>query len=57
MRLLTRVCIHTCACAFTYTNWSDCWPVNLTKKFRDEIVTSCPGIELMYIPAGATVTI
>jgi hypothetical protein len=57
MRLLTRVCIHTCACAFTYTNWSDCWPVNLTKKFRDEIATSCPGIELMYIPAGATVTI
>jgi hypothetical protein len=39
------------------TGWTDCWPVNLTKKFRDEIATSCPGIELMYIPAGATVTI
>jgi hypothetical protein len=32
----------------------DCWPVNLTKEFRDVIKQSCPGLVLMFVPAGAT---
>lgn len=32
----------------------DCWPVNMKKSFRDAIARDCPGMELLYIPAGAT---
>ena len=32
----------------------DCWPVNLTDKFKKEVKAACPGMTLMYIPAGAT---
>ncbi|KAJ3058697.1 hypothetical protein HDU99_006689 [Rhizoclosmatium hyalinum] len=32
----------------------DCWPVNLTSKFEEEIKQKCPGMDLRFIPAGAT---
>ena len=32
----------------------DCWPVNLTQIFRDTIKESCPGMLILYIPAGYT---
>ena len=32
----------------------DCWPVNLTDKFRGYVRVNCPGLELMFIPAGDT---
>ena len=32
----------------------DCWPVNLTQRFRAEIKERCPGLILIYVPAGAT---
>lgn len=32
----------------------DCWPVNLTDKFREHVRINCPGMELMFIPAGDT---
>ena len=32
----------------------DCWPVNLTDKFREYVRVNCPGLDLMYIPAGDT---
>ena len=32
----------------------DCWPVNLTLEFRTELRQKCPGLEIIYIPAGAT---
>jgi len=32
----------------------DCWPVNLTAEYRDFVKANCPGIRLMFIPAGGT---
>lgn len=32
----------------------DCWPVNLTDKMRSELREACPGMEILYIPAGYT---
>jgi hypothetical protein len=32
----------------------DCWPVNLTAIFRQTIRELCPGMVIMYIPAGYT---
>ncbi len=32
----------------------DCWPVNLTDEFRSAIKRTCPGMRLMFVPAGAT---
>ncbi|ORY15920.1 hypothetical protein BCR33DRAFT_673482, partial [Rhizoclosmatium globosum] len=32
----------------------DCWPVNLTEIFRDEVKEHCPGMILFFIAAGAT---
>ena len=31
----------------------DCWPVNLYVELKEEIAEKCPGIEFLYIPAGA----
>ena len=32
----------------------DCWPVNLTSAYRTFVKDKCPGIQLMFVPAGAT---
>lgn len=32
----------------------DCWPVNLTQRLRDEVREQCPGMRILFIPAGAT---
>ena len=32
----------------------DCWPVNLSAEFKEWVRTNCPGIRILYIPAGAT---
>lgn len=32
----------------------DCWKVNLTDKFCDEIAGLCPGMLILTIPAGST---
>ena len=32
----------------------DCWPVNLTALFRTTIAATCPGLDIMFIPAGYT---
>lgn len=32
----------------------DCWPVNLSRAFRDAMKKNCPGITIRYIPAGWT---
>lgn len=32
----------------------DCWPVNLTAITRDFVKDHCPGMELMFVPAGGT---
>lgn len=32
----------------------DCWPVNLTERLRDAVKLLCPGMQLLFIPAGAT---
>lgn len=32
----------------------DCWPVNLTAKYREFVKEKCPGMRLLFIPAGAT---
>lgn len=37
-----------------YVHMLDCWPVNLTLKFREWVRDNCPGCELMFVPAGAT---
>jgi hypothetical protein len=34
----------------------DCWPVNLTARLREELAAACPGMDLRFIPAGATGT-
>jgi hypothetical protein len=32
----------------------DCWPVNLSAPFRKAIQEKCPGLIILYLPAGAT---
>lgn len=32
----------------------DCWPVNLTSEYREFVKQMCPGMRLLFIPAGAT---
>ena len=32
----------------------DCWPVNLTEITKLHVLQNCPGMELMFIPAGGT---
>ena len=32
----------------------DCWPVNLSEETRQHVMSKCPGMELMFIPAGGT---
>ena len=32
----------------------DCWPVNLSVEFKEWVRAHCPGIRVLYIPAGAT---
>lgn len=32
----------------------DCWPVNLSRATREYVKQHCPGMELMFIPAGGT---
>ena len=32
----------------------DCWPVNLTDKFKTVMKQRCPGMDIRYIPAGYT---
>lgn len=34
----------------------DCWPVNLTEKFRKHVEEKCPGMQIFYIAAGDTGT-
>jgi len=40
--------------AATYIYFLDCWPVNLTKEFRQWVRDNCPGIILLFVPANAT---
>jgi hypothetical protein len=37
-----------------YVHFLDCWPVNLTKKLRDQVNNELPCTELMFVPAGYT---
>jgi hypothetical protein len=32
----------------------DCWPVNLTDLMKTEVKAHCPGMTLLFIPAGGT---
>ena len=32
----------------------DCWPVNLSAITKQHVLDKCPGMELMFIPAGGT---
>lgn len=32
----------------------DCWPVNLTAQYREFVKQKCPGMRLLFVPAGAT---
>lgn len=32
----------------------DCWPVNITDRLRSEVAEKCPGMTLMFVPAGYT---
>jgi hypothetical protein len=32
----------------------DCWPVNHTAEYREFVKQKCPGMRLLFIPAGAT---
>jgi hypothetical protein len=50
---------HQCTAEHAHTHVKclymlDCWPVNLTAEFRGELARHCPGMELMFIPAGGT---